>query len=179
MMDSYRLCLGNRSGLFGGFGFVSDTGGSVLHWTRCCCLGVAVRGQPAEASSPSTTWESFSSGLAAGAFTHWANSPAPEYVFLIGRWGLGQTLTLLHIQAASAPSASDSQVLKLQVATTPSLMAVISYVPNVATSHGPAHGLWLACLLRCKMKRHTGSKARSSRYSSCCQGQQEKQEMLQ
>lgn len=76
--------------------------------------------------------------------------------------------------------ASASRVLELQVCTTiPGLRSVILYFQNVAISHSVAHGLWLVCLLRCKMKLHTCSKAHSSSYSSCCQGQQEKQGMLQ
>lgn len=53
----------------------------------------------------------------------------------------------------------------------PWLRSVTLYFENMAVSHSLAHGLWLVCLLRCKMKRHTCLGARSSSHSSCCQGQ--------
>lgn len=125
----------------------------------------------------------FSSGLVAGAFTCWANSLAPKYVRL--NWRLGTRSDCYFVMPPGwfwthPLPASASQVLELQVRTTvPGLGSVSLYFQNMARSHSLAHGQWLVCLLRCKMKLHTCSKAPSSSYSSRCQGQQEKQETLQ
>lgn len=171
---------------FGVFVLFLTREGSVLHWTCCLCIHVAVRGRPAGAGPLSTTWDSGIQltflRLSSRCLYTLGQLPSPRTCLFnekVGARSDSHFVTHSGWFWTHPLPASDSQALKLQVDTSPSLIAVISFFQNVATSHGPSHGLWLACLLRCKMKRHTCSKAHSSNYGSCCQGQQEKQEMLQ
>lgn len=63
------------------------------HWTPCHCVHEAVRGHLAGISSSHRNQcrtqgsNSVLSGLAAGAFTPWANSPAPKHIFF--NWRVG------------------------------------------------------------------------------------------